>query len=242
MAERLDAHTALITGGAGALGRHVVKRFLEAGASVHIPLVTGEGTAPLAELLGDAMSTVHLHHDADLTDPDAVSAVFSQVEGTSGRPPDILLNLAGGFSHGTIEDTDPSDWLKMFQINATTAFLCCRSAFPAMRAAGWGRIVNVSALPAHNEVRAGFSAYASAKAAVLQLSRTLAREGVGDGITVNTVLPSIIDTPGNRAAMPDADRSRWLPPERIAAVLHFLASEAGGIVNGAAIPLTLGDP
>jgi NAD(P)-dependent dehydrogenase (short-subunit alcohol dehydrogenase family) len=242
MAERLDARTALITGGAGALGRRVVKRFLEAGATVHVPLVADEDPTPLAELLGDAISAVHLHHDADLTDPDAVSTVFSQVEGTSGSPPDILLNLAGGFSHGAIEDTDPSDWMKMYQINATTAFLCSRSAFPAMRAAGWGRIVNVSALPAHHEARPGFSAYASAKAAVLQLTRTLAREGIGAGITVNAVLPSIIDTPGNRAAMPDADRSRWLPPERIAAVLHFLSSDAGGIVNGAAIPLTLGDP
>jgi NAD(P)-dependent dehydrogenase (short-subunit alcohol dehydrogenase family) len=99
--------------------------------------------------------------------------------------------------------------------------------------------VNVSAFPAIDRGKSGLSAYGAAKAAVLNLTQTLAKEGIGHGITVNAVLPSIIDTPANQAAMPNADRSTWLPPEEIASVLAFLASDDARILNGAALTLTL---
>ena len=140
----------------------------------------------------------------------------------------------------SIEDTDPAAWNDMWQRNVTTAFLSAQAFLPGMKNAKWGRIVNVSAFPAIDRGKAGLAAYGAAKAGVLNLTQTLAREGVSHGITANVVLPSIIDTPPNRESMPSADRSTWLPADEIAKVLEFLASDAARIVNGAAIPLTLG--
>ncbi len=239
--ERLDGRTTLVTGGGGGLGRLVVKRFVEAGASVHVPVFEGEREA-LEEVLGDGIAAVHLREGVDLTDAVKVAELFGTIEAEAGEGVEILLNLAGGFSAAPIEETDPGSWQRLIQMNATTVFLCSRAAFGGMRSRGFGRIVNVSALPALEGGGAGMAAYAASKAAVLQLTRSLAKEGAALGVTVNAVLPSIIDTPGNRAAMPEADRSRWVPPFRIAEVMHFLASDAGGIVNGAALPLTLGEP
>jgi len=237
--ERLDARSALITGGTGALGRHVVKRFLEAGAEIHVPVFDTSEKQGLEEFLGDGAAAVHFHGDADLTEPGAVDRIVQEVEGAGGPGPDILLNLAGGFSMAPVEDTSPEDWQRMLGINATTAFLCSRACFPSMRERGWGRIINVSALPALEGGQAKLSAYGAAKAAVLNLTRTLAREGVAHGITVNAVLPSIIDTPANRSAMPKADTSAWIPPAEIAGICHFLASDQARIVNGAALTLRL---
>jgi NAD(P)-dependent dehydrogenase (short-subunit alcohol dehydrogenase family) len=189
---------------------------------------------------GARASAVTFHPRADLADPASVDAVFSAVHEREGRSPDILLNLAGGFAGSPVEETDPGTWDHLWKMNASTAFLCSRAAFPGMKQAGWGRIVNVSAFPALDRGKATLSAYGAAKSAVLSLTHTLAREGVRHGITVNAILPSIIDTPANRASMPGADTSTWLPPERIADVIAFLVSDAAGIVNGAAVTLTLG--
>lgn len=229
----------LVTGGTGALGRAVVRRFLEAGARVHVPVFAEEEVEALEGELGDAFDAVHLHRGADLTDPDSVAGVFRAVEEGEGRPPEILLNLAGGFTAGPIAQTNPRTWKRMLDLNATTAFLCSRAAFPGMRVRSWGRIVNVAAFPALERGGAGMAAYAAAKAAVLSLTRSLAKEGVAHGITVNAILPSIIDTPANRDAMPDAETATWLDPAEIAGVVHFLASPRARIVNGAAITLTL---
>jgi len=236
----IQGKVALITGGTGDLGRWVVGRFLEAGAEVHVPVFSSEEMDRLGDHLQGRLGDVHLHRDADLTDADAVDAVFQGVLARGGRLPEILLNLAGGFAMAPVEETDSAMWGRMWALNASTAFLCSRAAFPGMRERGWGRIVNVSAFPALELGSPGLVAYGAAKAAVLNLTRTLAQEGVGDGITVNAVLPSIIDTPGNRQAMPDEDRRDWLDPAEIADVLLFLSSPAARIVNGSAITLTLG--
>ncbi len=240
MPHRLDDRIALITGGSGHLGRAVVKRFLEAGATVHLPIFD-EGELPALEgSLGDGFQALHLHRDIDLTDPAGVARLFAEVEEGAGQSPDILLNLAGGFAMAPVHETEPELWERMLALNAGTAFFASRAALPGMRERGWGRIVNVSALPALDRGTKGMAAYGASKAAVLNLTHTLAKEGVDRGVTANAVLPSIIDTPANREAMPDSDRSTWLPPWEIAGVLLFLASSEGRVVNGAAIPLTLG--
>lgn len=236
----VGGRVALITGGTGDLGRSVVQDFLDAGAEVHVPVFAPEEVDLLAEHLREGVEGVHLHMDADLTDAASVRSVFEGVRARGNGPPAILLNLAGGFAMAKVEETEPKVWNRMWAMNATTAFLCARAAFPGMRDRGWGRIVNVSAFPALELGSPGLSAYGAAKAGVLNLTYTLAREGVGHGITANAVLPSIIDTPGNRAAMPDEDASRWIDPTEIARVLLFLASDSARIVNGAAVALTLG--
>jgi NAD(P)-dependent dehydrogenase (short-subunit alcohol dehydrogenase family) len=228
----LDGRVALVTGGTGGLGRAVVKCFVEAGARVHVPVFDPSEERELAAHMGDAVAAVGLHRGVDLTDAASVEALFEGIPA-----PTVVVNLAGGFAMAPIEETSPESWAHMWNINATTAFLVSRAAFPGMRAAGGGRILNVAALPALDRGAAEMTAYGAAKAAVLNLTQSLAREGAAHGITANAIVPSVIDTPANRAAMPDADRSRWLAPVEIARVLRFLASEAGGVVTGAALPL-----
>ncbi len=228
---RLAGRTALVTGGTGALGRAVVQRLHAEGASVH--------TTWLSEAERDDFVAAHgrsvpatLHH-ADVTDPQSVDALFHET-GTV----DILANVVGGFALARLADTGVDLWRKMFTLNATSAFLCSRAAAAGMRGAHRGRIVNVAAQPALGRGAASMSAYAASKAAVLNLTYSLARELAPDGITVNAIVPSVIDTPANRAAMPDADRATWLVPEEIAGVIAFLASDDAAIVSGTAVNLS----
>ncbi len=236
----LTGRVTLVTGGSGGLGRGVVKVLLEAGARLHVPIYSDDEIPALEAFLGDGFSALHLHSDIDLTDEADVTALFDAIREAEGDGPEAVVNLAGGFVMSPVDETDPGAWERMWRMNATTAFLVSRAAFPGMKARGRGRIVNVSALPALNRGQSGLSAYGAAKAAVLNLTHTLSLEGVEHGITVNAVLPSIIDTPGNRKAMPDADRAGWLDPVEIGRVIRSLLSDEAQIVNGAAIPLTLG--
>jgi NAD(P)-dependent dehydrogenase (short-subunit alcohol dehydrogenase family) len=241
MTREPHSRVAVVTGGSGQLGRHVVSRLLRDGVRTHVPLFHEHAVEELREAVGGQHApSLHFHGDVDLTVPEHVERLVHDVAAIEGRTPDTLLNLAGGFAMAGVEETAPAVWERMWKMNATTAFLSSRAVFPGMKAAGWGRIVNMSAFPAIDRGKAELSAYGAAKAAVLNLTQTLAREGVAHGITVNALLPSIIDTPANREAMPGADTSAWLPPTRVADVIAFLASESAGIVNGAAIPLTLG--
>jgi len=239
----------VITGGSGHLGRHVTLRFLTGGDTVHVPLYGGDDGEALLAFVKEHLRNEHreagmdrlvLHEAIDLTDPASVEELQRAVTASGSANPAVLLNLAGGFMMASVEDTDPAAWNDMWQRNVTTAFLAAQAFLPGMKDARWGRIVNVSAFPAIDRGKSGLAAYGAAKAAVLNLTHTLAREGVPHGVTANAVLPSIIDTPPNRDSMPAADRSTWLPAHEIATVLEFLASEAARIVNGAAIPLTLG--
>jgi len=236
VAETLNGRVALVTGGTGALGRAVVARLLADGADVHGSWVTESEAAGLKAALGQAAARIHLHR-ADVTDPGSVDRLLADVAGPAGRL-DILANIVGGFAFASLEETDPVMWQRMLALNATSAFLCCRAAAPLMRRRRWGRIVNVAAVPALERGAAGMSAYAASKAAVLNLTYSLAKELVSLGITVNAIVPSTIDTPANRKAMPEADTSTWLAPDEIAEVIAFLGSDGAAAVTGTAVNLS----
>lgn len=238
MAETLEGRVALVTGGTGALGRAVVARLAAGGADVYASWVTEAEAADLESALGRDAQRVHLRR-ADVTDPASVDQLVSGVTDSAGRL-DILANIVGGFAFASLEETAPAVWQRMLALNATSAFLCCRAAAPAMRRRRWGRILNVAAVPALERGAAGMSAYAASKAAVLNLTYSLAKELVPHGITVNAIVPSTIDTPANRKAMPEADTSTWLKPEEIAEVIAFLGSDRAGAVTGTAVNLSSG--
>lgn len=227
----------IVTGGTGALGREVTRWFVEAGARVHVSWIVEEEVARLEEHLGARFAEVRLHR-ADLTDEAQVRGLVEAAakDGT----PEVLANIAGGFAYAPVEETDLATWERMVGMNATSAFLSIRWTVPLMKRARRGRIVTVASAVAGGAAAANMSAYAASKAAVLTLTRALAQELVSWGITVNAVVPTIIDTPANRKAMPEADHSKWLKPAEIAAVIGWLASEEAGVVTGSAIELSRG--
>ena len=223
-----DGRTAVITGAAGALGRAVVRRFRDLGAHVAAIDLSAEALSDIA----DADTT----RACDLTDEDAVRGAFAAIHKDRGRI-DVLANIAGGFAMGPrVEETTAADWRAMLEINAVTAWLACKHALPFMRAAGFGRIVNIGARAARRP-GAKMAPYCVSKSAVVTLTEVLALECAGSGITANCVLPGTIDTPRNRADMPDADHSRWVPPEELAVAIAQLADPANRAVNGAVVPV-----
>lgn len=238
MPETLHGRVALVTGGTGALGRAVVAAFADEGAIVHVPWLRAREVGGLKPYLEATDGRVHLHQ-ADVTAPGPVTRLVEDVTAAEGRL-DILANVVGGFAAGALVETDPITWQKMLALNATSAFLCTRAAVPHMQRRQWGRVINVAAGPALERGAADMSAYAASKAAVLNLTYSLSEELVRDGITVNAIVPSTIDTHANRAAMPKADVSTWLAPQEIARVMVFLASEDAAIVTGSAIALSRG--
>jgi len=213
----------LITGGAGALGQTVVPAFVSTGASV---------------ILGD-LNPVQVPGvtalKADFADQTQVRSLVDEVIRTSGRL-DVLINLVGGFATGRLIETDVSLWQRMLTMNLTSAFLLSQAVLPSMLQGGQGRIVHIAARAAL-EPFSGAAAYIVSKAGLVGLIRTLSSELAGSGVTVNAVLPSTIDTPANRRAMPTADPSKWARPDSIAQTLTFLASDAASQINGALIPI-----
>ena len=160
---------------------------------------------------------------------------MNEVVRTHGRI-DVLINLVGGFASGRVEDTDGGLWQRMLTMNVTAAFLLSKAALPHMAGRGTGRILHVAAWAAV-EPFPGAAAYIVAKSSLVALIKVLALELKGSGVTVNGVLPNTIDTPANRANMPEVDPSAWTKPESIANTLLFLASDEAGQVSGAAIPI-----
>jgi NAD(P)-dependent dehydrogenase (short-subunit alcohol dehydrogenase family) len=229
---------ALVTGGSGALGRAVVRRLLHAGCAVHITWVAEREVEELKRFLGDAADKVGMHK-ADVTDADDLERVVTNVLKAHSRL-DVLAALVGGFAAAPLADTDPGTWEKMLALNATSAFLAARATAPRMRDRRHGRIILVGAAPAIELGGKDMSAYAASKAAVINLTYSLARELGSDGITVNAVVPSIIDTPANREAMPDANHATWLAPDEIAEVIGFLATDSAAVVTGTALRLRKG--
>lgn len=238
MTQELQGRSVLITGGTGALGGAVVKAFVSAGARMTVSWISERERDALRAALGTAGAAVQVER-ADVTDPDSVARLCATAAGPSGRL-DALVQLVGGFAFAPIDETDPETWYRMLALNATSTFLCAREAVKLMKPRGRGRIVTVAAVPAMNRGAASMSAYAASKAAVLSLTQSLSKELVGHGITVNAIVPSTIDTPANRAAMPDADTSTWLAPAAMAEVILWLAGDSAGIVTGTAVMLSKG--
>jgi len=222
MSERVIA----VTGGHGVLGRAVVEAALADGLKVAIIDHASGQTAPegVLELGG-----------VDLTDPASATRAIDAVIARLGRL-DALLNIAGGFVWQTTDDADPA-WGKMFALNLTTALNASRAALPHLKRSDEGRIINVGANGALRAA-AGMGAYAASKSGVHRLTEALAEELKSSSVTVNAVLPSILDTEQNRKDMPDADPAKWVQPSDLARVMLFLASPESRAVTGALIPVT----
>jgi len=232
------ARVVLVTGGTGALGRAVVARFARDGATVHVPWVVEAEMREVEKEFAAVSRTIHLRR-CDVTSETDVQGLFREIEAT-GQGIDVLASIVGGFAFGSIEQTDVATWDRMMRLNATTAYLCARAAVPGMKARRWGRIITVSSAPAVNHGGANLGAYAASKAAVLNFSESLAKELGSWNITVNSIVPTVIDTPANRKSSPGADTSTWLKPEEIADVVAFLAGEPARIISGTAVNLTRG--
>lgn len=218
----------LIAGGSGALGRTVTPAFAQSGARV---ITVDRNPPPEQVAAGNAMK-------ADVTDDEAIRRLVDDVIQTTGRL-DVLVNLVGGFAMGRVVDTDVALWQRMLTMNVTSAFLLSKAVLPHMVERGTGRILHVAAWAAV-EPFPGAAAYLVAKSSLVALIRVLALELKGSGVTVNGVLPTTIDTPANRASMPQTDPSTWTKPESIADTLLFLASEEAGQISGAMIPIGAG--
>ena len=221
----------VITGAFGVLGSAVAKAAAEQGA--RLALVDFAPTAPAGLPSG---ADVLVLGGVDLTDANAAGAAIDAVVERFGGF-DVLINIAGGFTWEKHEGGDWNTWHRLFLMNVQTAANASRAAIPHLKRSGAGRIVNVGANGAL-KASLGMGAYAASKAGVHSLTQALADELKGDGVTVNAVLPSIIDTAANRADMPKADFTSWVRPEELAAVMLFLASEAASGVTGALVPVT----
>ena len=226
----------LVTGGTGALGGVVTKRLLLAGHRVATTWRVEDERDHLVSKLGSTGDELVLVA-ADVTDPDAVDLAVGEAGAQLGGI-DALVHLVGGWKGGEeVHEHSLETWTRMMDINLTSSFLCTRAVLPWMRKNEWGRIVLVSARTARFD-RAGQAAYAIAKAGVGLLAEVISEENRSFGVTANAVAPSILDTPANRAAMPDADHSAWIPPQDVAATIEFLCSESAGHLRGAWLPLS----
>ena len=222
----MDGKVVVVTGALGALGKVVADVALARGARVagvdHAPS-NFPATGNRIELGGVDLSDAALAKNAI----EAVASHFGRL--------DALINIAGGFAFETVAEGDTKTWQRMYALNVLTALNASRSAIPHLAASPCGRIVNVGAMGAL-QAGPGMGAYAASKAGVHRLTEALAAEWKGK-ITVNAVLPSIIDTPVNRASMPNADFKEWVTPQELAEVILFVASEAASAVTGALIPV-----
>ena len=219
--------TAIITGGTGGLGAAVVRRFLADGWSVVVPWVDER-----------ELDRVDAHERLTLVQADLFDPVAAQgVADAAGAGLRAVVNLVGGFAAGgRIHETDAGVLDEQLRLNVLPAWLVTSAALPALLAAGGGAVVCVSSRTALQPFSGG-AAYALAKRAVLGFVDALDVEYRADGVRANAVLPSIIDTPGNRASMPDADPSAWVTPEQLAATIAFLCSDGGAAIVGAHLPV-----
>jgi NAD(P)-dependent dehydrogenase (short-subunit alcohol dehydrogenase family) len=223
----MDNKVIIITGASGALGKVVAETALARGARVagvdhaksQIPV-----TAERIEIGG-----------VDLSNAAAAKTAIDTVASHFGRI-DALVNIAGGFAFEAVDAGNSDTWQRMYALNVLTALNASRAAIGHLTASGAGRIVNVGAIAAL-QAGSGMGPYAASKAGVHRLTEALAAELKGK-ITVNAVLPSIIDTPANRASMPQADFGKWVTPQELAEVILFLLSDAASAVTGALLPVS----
>lgn len=221
--------TAIITGGTGALGRTVCQALLEQGITVHASYLLEKELKTLPDSFRNnpkfCLSRV------DLTQEDAVMDWFDSI----GRFR-ILVNIAGGFAMAPIVETTSDAWRRMQDMNVTTVFNCCREALRRFASDDHGRIVNIGAFAALNPP-GGLSAYTTAKAAVMNLTRALAEETLHVTTTVNALLPTVMDTLANREAMPDANPAEWVPTGAVADAILYLTQRDTWPITGALLPL-----
>src|SRR5690554_340794 len=222
----------VITGAAGGLGKGLAQSFLAAGERVLLADIDlGRLESTYADVKGDKYFV-----EVDLTNADATATAFSQCFEKHGAPR-VLCNIAGGFAMGdAVHEAQESVWQQMMDMNVMTLINASRATVPAMIKQGSGKIINVSAAAATSG-KATMAPYLVSKSAVSRITESMALELREKGINVNTVAPSTIDTPANRAGMPDADPSVWVSPQQLSGVIGFLASDAADAVHGAVIPV-----
>jgi NAD(P)-dependent dehydrogenase (short-subunit alcohol dehydrogenase family) len=218
----------LVAGGTGALGQAVVAELIASGYGCAITWVVEAERRRAEEEFGGRASLIH----ADLLDPAGAAAAVEAVDDL-----EAVVNLVGGFAMGgRVHETAPEEFARILALNLTPGFNLTRAAMPRMIERGGGAYVGVSAQSIWKPF-SGAAGYITAKSAVLAFIRALDVEYKGDGIRCNAILPSVIDTPANRAAMPDADYSKWVQPADIAKVVRFLVSDDSRPTTGAAIPV-----
>jgi len=224
------ARSVIVTGGFGVLGNAVAEAFSRQGDKVARIDFAPSARSALAGALDIG--------GVDLADGDSTRAALAKVVAAHGGI-DVLVNVAGGFTWETLGDGSIDSWARMQAMNLMTAATITQLALPELTKAEAGRIVNIGA-GAAIKAGMGMGAYAASKSGVHRLTEALAEELAGTGVTVNAVLPSIIDTPTNRADMPNEDFSKWVQPAAIADAILFLASPAARAITGALIPVTRG--
>jgi NAD(P)-dependent dehydrogenase (short-subunit alcohol dehydrogenase family) len=221
----------VITGAFGVLGLAVARAFAQTGARLALIDIT----QPSAELQQEFAGPHMLLGGVDLADLEVTRKAMAAIAMRLGGI-DVLCNIAGGFRWEKIEDGDVETWDALYAMNLRSAVVCCKCALPALIESGAGRVINIGA-GAAAKAGLGMGAYTASKAGVQRLTEALSEEVKDRNVTVNAVLPGIIDTPRNRQEMPHADYSRWVSPVQIAAVIVFLASDAASAITGAAIPV-----
>jgi NAD(P)-dependent dehydrogenase (short-subunit alcohol dehydrogenase family) len=222
--------TALVTGGTGGLGAAVTDAFLADGWRVVVPTRPNGGA-----LAAGAQEGVELV-EADLFEPTGAAQSVEVAAREADAPVRALVNLIGGYSGGArVEETSLSEFEAQLTLNLRPTFLAVSAALPQLKARAPTAIVCVSSRAAIRPF-SGAAGYISAKAAVIAFAQSVAAEYAADGVRCNALLPSVIDTPANRRAQPDADRSSWVSPERVAALIRFLSSSDSQPLSGAAVP------
>ncbi|HJT70544.1 MAG TPA: SDR family oxidoreductase [Terriglobales bacterium] len=235
MAQQFDGKSVVVPGGTGGLGRAVSLAFLNAGANLAVTYQRAEEFAAL-QRLAESRAPSLKGHQADVTQEAGCSELVSRVLAEQKRM-DVLVNCVGGYAGGTpLWQIDPKIFEQMLSLNLRAGFLLARAAVPLMLKQGNGVIINIASQAAVNHA-AGAAAYAASKAAAVAMIDSLAADLAGTGVRANSVLPSIIDTPANRRAMPNADFSKWPKPEEIADVILFLCSDDAKLIHGAAVPV-----
>lgn len=227
----------IITGGGGGAGRTVTRRWLETGASV----LVADHTQTTLDALWASFAPQDRGRLAifatDVTTEEGAAAMVAEAEKTFGKPPDTLIHLVGGFSMGSLDDPDAArTWERMIALNLTSAFQCYRAMLPGLRAIGGGWIVGLGARAALQPT-AKIAAYAASKAGLLALTQSLAAEVRGEGIHVNLLLASTIDTPANRQAMGTEHAGDWVTPDDVADATLYLCSDRARAVHGATLEL-----
>jgi NAD(P)-dependent dehydrogenase (short-subunit alcohol dehydrogenase family) len=235
LAMGFDGQVFVVTGAAGNVGSALARLLVERGACVAGVDLAAEALAPARLGIGDASRFAALPV-ADLADDAAAAAMVEGALARFGRL-DGLAQTVGGFAMAPLVEQDAALWGRMLHMNVLTTASAFRAVVPALRRQGRGSLVAIGAIAALG-APAGMAAYAAAKSAVLRLVEAAAQEMKPEGIRANAVLPGTIDTPQNRAAMPDADASRWVTPRQVAAAMAFLLSEDAAGVTGALLPVT----